>query len=406
MSSLSSALSNHIAFHKLPSDKQGVLLYRKGSDVLASLHNVLYRERLRLKKLTETEGLHNLSLSLSEEALLFEAAMILSNLVMCQGESSLKPCTDKIDIAKISLASLIVETDSRLWNFVCLVTMNQTLWKKVKKQCGVDWSTRLDSCDESETLGERTSKILMVISLCLFICNSEASLMQLMISDITASYSGYCELNRIFNQLGITVSRETLNRYITAVVDVMSQNNMKESFVTDGFVITSVDNIDKGTPHAALSFGRNKYGLHGTSVQALQPKPQSIKNSYEDHVMFHRQPAVGNEDETLVPVRVYPDGCCLFRSVAIRLEHQLLICPRSNNGAPTDPSLFNLEKSLADALRERAVNTLKSNLTFFQQLDSGILHSLCEKEKGSFTRASLTSLKICLNMMNMLVYQK
>ena len=33
---------------------------------------------------------------------------------------------------------------------------------------------------------------------------------------------------------------------------------MKESFVTDEFVVTSMDNIDKGTPHAALSFGRNR----------------------------------------------------------------------------------------------------------------------------------------------------
>ena len=48
---------------------------------------------------------------------------------------------------------------------------------------------------------------------------------------------------------------------------------------------------------------------------------------------------------------------------------------------------FNLEKTLADALRERAVNTLKSDLSFFQQLDSGILHSLCEKEKGSFYKS-------------------
>ena len=161
---------------------------------------------------------------------------------MSQAESSLKPHADKIDIAKISLASLIAETDSRLWNFICLVTMNQTFLKKVEKQCEVDWSTHLDSCHESETLGERTSKILMVISLCLFICNSEASLMQLMISDIMASYSVSCELNKIFNQLGITVSKGTLNRYITAIVDVMSQNNMRESFVTDGFVITSVGN--------------------------------------------------------------------------------------------------------------------------------------------------------------------
>ena len=88
--------------------------------------------------------------------------------------------------------------------------------------------------------------------------------MQLMVSDIKASYSGSYELNKIFNQLGITVSRETLNHYITAVVNLMSQNNMKESLITDGFVVTSVDNIDKGTPNAALSFGCNRYGLHGT----------------------------------------------------------------------------------------------------------------------------------------------
>ena len=114
MSSLSSALSNHVAFHTLPSNKHVVLLYGKGSDVLASLHNVLYRAKLRPKKLTETEGLHDLSLSLSEDALLFEAAVIFNNLVMNQVESSLKPRTDKIDIAKISLASLIAETVSRL----------------------------------------------------------------------------------------------------------------------------------------------------------------------------------------------------------------------------------------------------------------------------------------------------
>ena len=121
--------------------------------------------------------------------------------------------------------------------------------------------------------------------------------------------------------------------------------------------------------------------------------------------MFHRQSAVGNEDETLVPVRVYPDDRCLFRSVASRLEHQLLIYPSSNRGATANPSLFNLEKSLADALRERAVKTLKSNLTFFQQLDSGILHSLCEKEKGSFYK-SFSDWLGNMPKYDMLVYQK
>ena len=125
-----------------------------------------------------------------------------------------------------------------------------------------------------------------------------------------------------------------------------------ESLVTDGFVITSVDDTDKGTPSAALSFANDKYELQGSYVEALKPKPQSIKNSHEQHVMFHRQSAVGNGDEILFREKIYLDGGCLCRSVAGRLEHSLLTCPRGNSGAPTNSSLFNLEKTLADTLRE------------------------------------------------------
>ena len=121
-------------------------------------------------------------------------------------------------------------------------------------------------------IDERTSKILMVISLCLFLCNDTANLMQLLLSDITASFSGSSELNRIFNQLGITVSEDTLQRYIMKVITLMTQDNMK-TFSEDAFVVTSIDNVDKGSPYSTLEFGNTKYGLHGTSVQALQPKP-------------------------------------------------------------------------------------------------------------------------------------
>ena len=56
-------------------------------------------------------------------------------------------------------------------------------------------------------------------------------------------------------------------------------------------------------------------------MEALKPKPKSIKDIYEEHVMFHRQSAAGNGDEILFPAKVYLDGGCLFRSVAGRLEH-------------------------------------------------------------------------------------
>ena len=161
-----------------------------------------------------------------------------------------------------------------------------------------------------------------------------------MLSNLTSSFSGSTELNKIFNQLGITVSDETLHRYITKVVALLNEDNMNSCFVS----VTSINNVDKGSPHASLSFGNTKYGLHGTSVQSTE-EVEVVQN--------------------LFPIRVYPDGHCLFRSVASRLEQRLLICPRNNAGAPVDPTLFELEKNLADLLRESTANVLKSNFYHF-----------------------------------------
>ena len=75
-SALSFALSGHVDFHKLPGRKLGVMLYQKGSGILASHHHLLHQERLNRKSSHDNEGLHNMGLTLSEEALLFEAALI------------------------------------------------------------------------------------------------------------------------------------------------------------------------------------------------------------------------------------------------------------------------------------------------------------------------------------------
>ena len=215
MSSLSSALSDHITFHKLPSHKLGIMLYRKESDILTSLQYLLYQVRLKKKNSSESEGLLKRGLSLSEEALLFRAAMTLNNILISESEGLLKRglslseeallfraamtlnniliskadaskkplIDDDVDISKISLANLISDTDSKLWSFIYLLTMNKTLRQDIEKECGVDWSSHICNSSESNTLKERTSKILMVISLCLFLCNDKASLMQMMLSN-------------------------------------------------------------------------------------------------------------------------------------------------------------------------------------------------------------------------------
>ena len=67
---------------------------------------------------------------------------------------------------------------------------------------------------------------------------------------------------------------ESLHRYITKVVNLMNEDNMKMSFVPNGFVLTSIDNIDKGTPHASLSFGSSMGSMeHQYKPYNLNPIP-------------------------------------------------------------------------------------------------------------------------------------
>ena len=397
LSSITTALSDHIDFHRVPSRKLGIMIHRKGSDILSALHYTLYQNRLSEKHSSENNVLCNLRISLSDEALLFKAAIILNNVLLERAhDETLMPSKTYIDISKLSLANLIADTDSKLWNFVYLLTMNKSTREKVEKECGINWSSHLGDSGNSQSLGQRTSKILMVISLCLVLCNDNSNLMQLLLSDIIAGFSGSTELNRIFNQLGITVSECSIKRYINVVVKSLTDDDMKTAFVPDGFIITSVDNVDKGSPHASLSFGSTKHGLHGTSVQALQPKPCSIKYKSDDYVMFHRQSSANSLSETansLCKIPVYPDGRCLFRSVATRLDQRLLLCRRNIGGAPVDPRLFETEKKLADLLRQETVSVLKGNLTFFEQLDPVVLHSLCEKGTGCYYLSFLDRLE-------------
>ena len=53
LSSITTALSDHIDFHRVPSYKLGIMIYRKGSDILSALHYTLYQNRLSEKHSSE-----------------------------------------------------------------------------------------------------------------------------------------------------------------------------------------------------------------------------------------------------------------------------------------------------------------------------------------------------------------
>ena len=161
----------------------------------------------------------------------------------------------------------------------------------------------------------------MAISVCLFTLNHDANLMQVLLGDVTASLSASLEFTRILNRLGITVSNETLKRYRFDVVSKLKDENLKCFLDPDAFSVATVDNVDKGIPHARLKAGQSNYGFHGTSVQSVQAKPISVKNHPEDYIMFTRNL---NADENAVfqKVKIFGDGSHCFCVIDIAVESQ------------------------------------------------------------------------------------
>ena len=134
MSSLTTSLADHIEFHRLPSHKLGIMLFRKGSNILSSLHHILYKNRLAENKINDSACPQSTSLTYSDEALLFEAAMALNNILISKACDNKMASTRSIDISKVSLANMISDTDPRLWNFVYLFNNEKIIKAKSRKR--------------------------------------------------------------------------------------------------------------------------------------------------------------------------------------------------------------------------------------------------------------------------------
>ncbi|CAC5406554.1 unnamed protein product [Mytilus coruscus] len=102
--------------------------------------------------------------------------------------------------------------------------------------------------------------------------------LHLLLSDVLDKYSGSStELLAISNRLGATVSKESLKRFISSrCIQLDKEPNLLSS---DSFTVASFDNLDKNQKYAIVGTGANKSGFHGTTIQAVTPKP-SVKHDF------------------------------------------------------------------------------------------------------------------------------
>ncbi|CAC5413510.1 unnamed protein product [Mytilus coruscus] len=121
----------------------------------------------------------------------------------------------------------------------------------------------------------------LYIASCIFHANSSHCVqpLHLLASDILDKYSNSSSgLLTINSRLGARISKGTLKRFITNRVMQLNRNNV---ISTESFALASFDNLDKNQSYALVGSGKDKSGFHGTTIQAVIPKP-SEKNENLD----------------------------------------------------------------------------------------------------------------------------
>ncbi|VDI47751.1 Hypothetical predicted protein [Mytilus galloprovincialis] len=77
----------------------------------------------------------------------------------------------------------------------------------------------------------------------------------------------------ILSIFGVCVSKDTHQPFLS---DVVEQNKTTESTPFKSFAIGSYDNIDKNQVHSSVTAGKSNSGFHGTSVQIVEPLPETL----------------------------------------------------------------------------------------------------------------------------------
>lgn len=98
-----------------------------------------------------------------------------------------------------------------------------------------------------------------------------------LIADLIDSYGGSLELIKIFNQIGVCVSNDTLLRHIQQKVQESMAEGILQGLNPSILTLFTLDNIDFLHSHAQV-FARNQtLSWHGTTIPEVQAKPSHVQ---------------------------------------------------------------------------------------------------------------------------------
>ena len=385
LSELLDHFGNVLEVHSTSSTKQSKLLLFKHCDLKSLLHRFVYKLHIHEKKLLHSD--QNLAddddeiVSVNEEkGNAYCAALDLNRRLEIQA----KTLTDHfvrnpLDLSCLEVESLLTFIDARIWNVYFLLTANTREKKELSQDFDMDSHIKLPMEVEDDLGTEnrlRFNRRILAIFNLQFILNDNYNYpMQIIIANVVKRLSNSSKLLSVLNRTGFCVSEDTLDRYLENVA-VDKERNCTRMLTDNAFTVVSIDNIDCQSPYAVMSTSSERErSWHGTSVMAQQPQPSK-------DFLFPLEKISASQRLTLL--KVYGDGRCFYRCIAVSGTRLLLKALRNAYGIPSEGNLFSLETMLASKIQSGILSILNDNVATLNNLPADMKQLCLEKQSGVY----------------------
>ncbi|XP_066271079.1 uncharacterized protein [Branchiostoma lanceolatum] len=285
---LLSDLGNFLLIHKSSSkcNRLSVLLYYKDCDLIESLHLALstarldiYRHDLELKSIQSNVA--SMFTDVNKDTInstLLSSLMYMNSLIHKESSKFIdKFVQSEISMHEIDLLQISKEINPVVWNFIVVLTMQKSEIPMSDFE-SFDMNEHYLSFlkDNSSHSSSKFLRRLFTTFLILFIVSEgQCSYPFHMInSELIHSYSQSTDLMQLLNRLGVCCSTDSHNRFIARMLNQLKLEDNYFNLTEGSFTVASIDNINSGSPHAAVT--GSPRGWNGTSIQAVQPKPKTL----------------------------------------------------------------------------------------------------------------------------------
>ncbi len=359
--------------HQTNATNMSIMLTYKYSNIKQLLHKLLHKTRWQNES-SNSSG-HETSApsqyDVDHDTTLYCAGVDINQRLKTQARKArehFKNTSARLDLRKVDFEELLKFIDPKVWNMFTLISLNDEEGKKFKKYpFSWDHYTRLGNKEDDHTQLRFMRRVFLIFTMQFIMNHENLYPFQMIHANMVKRLSNSSKLVMACNRLGFCASEKALDDFLTFV----DRNKKPLSTLTENaFSLVSVDNIDSLSPYAAVTADDACRSWHGTSVMAQQPLP-------------HTQILGVGEKLNLTCIKVFGDGRCFYRCLAVWAHKNLIHCTRNCFGVP-NKTMFDFETSLADEIREGICSTMANSLQTLTSLPEFKQSLFLEDRSGQY----------------------